>query len=325
MSRPLRLELPGAFYHVSARGNAGCAIFVSDSDRQAFLTLLGREVEQHRWICHGYCLLTTEYRLLIETPEANLGRGIGRLNAVYSQWFNRQYQRSGHLLQGRYKAIVVEKPLYLLPLARELAWAPVLAGLAKRPSQWRWSSHRAIGKRCHPPSWLTVDGILDGFADQAKGRRKAYRRFVQDGKDEPAVLDQVQAQMYLGSVAFRAALAVRRREDADGGRPAAARPPERPTPEIIMALVADAAGVPLPSVLDRRQRQDVFQVAVYLLRRVGNLSLKEVAALASVSPPRISQIQRRIEDAGGLAHAHGWAEPLARRCLSEPPLQVAAR
>lgn len=318
MSRPLRLELPDALYHVSARGNAGCPIFLNDGDREVFLTLLGREVEQHRWICHGFCLLTHEYRLLIETPEANLGRGIGRLNAVYSQWFNRHYRRSGHLLQGRYKAIIVEKPLFLLPLARELAWAPVAAGLAKRPGQWRWSSHRAIGKGRNPPSWLTANEILDAFADAAEGRRKAYRAFVQSGKAEPAVLDQVQAQIYLGSGSFRAALAGRA-GGVSGGQGRQTRPrADRPTATAIVALVADAAGVASSTVLDRRQRQDVFQVAVYLLRRAADLSLKEVAALASVSPPRVSQIQRAIDDAGGLAQAHGWAEPLARRCLSEP-------
>lgn len=321
MSRPLRLELPGALYHVSACGNAGCPIFLSDGDREEFLALLGREVVQHRWLCHCFCLLANEYRLLIETPEANLGRGMGRLNAVYSQWFNRQHQRSGHLLQGRYKAILVEKPLFLLPMARDLAWAPVRAGLAKRPGQWQWSSHRMIRKGRNPLAWLTATDILAPFADAAEGRRKAYRRYIQAGKAEPTVLAQVQAQIYLGSAAFRATAEKQSRRLADHAEPPTMLMLQRPTAEAIVALVADAAGVRPETVLDRRQRQDVFQVAVYLLRRSANLSLKDVASLASVSPPRISQIQRSIEDGGGLARAYGWTEPLAQNDLFEPRMR----
>lgn len=164
MSRPLRIEFAGALYCVSARGNAGQVIFLKDAERRQFLELLGREISQHRWVCHAYCLLEKQYCLLVETPEANLGRGIGRLNAIYSQWFNRKYDRAGHLFQGRYKAIVVEKAAWLATIARDLAWAPVRAGLVKRPGQWPWSSHRAIGKDRDTPAWLTVGDILAEFA-----------------------------------------------------------------------------------------------------------------------------------------------------------------
>lgn len=311
MSRPLRLEFPGAVYHVHARGNAGQAIFLRDADRQQFLVLLGREIQQTRWQCLGFCLLDMDYRLLVETPEANLGRGIGRLNAVYSQWFNRRYDRAGHLFQGRYKATLVEKDGFLLPLVRDFAWAPVRAGLAKRPGQWAWSSHRAIGKDRDTPSWLAVETVLSPFAAADEGPRKAYRAYVADGKEEPSPLAQVRAQMYLGGEAFLQAMAGRVRDLPVEQVPKAMLRPDRPTAEAIIAAVAEAAQVPAASVLDRRLRQDVFQVAVYLLRRGANLSLKEVAALAAVSPPRVSQIQRAIEDAGGLGRAYRWARPLS--------------
>jgi putative transposase len=202
MSRPLRIEFAGAVYHVSACGNSSQPIFLKDGDRRQFLQLFGREIAQHRWLCHGYCLLTDQYRLLIETPEGRLGRGIGRLNAIYSQWFNRRHGRAGHLFQGRYKAIVLEKALWLSAVSRDLAWAPVRAGLVKRPGQWDWSSHRAIAKGRDAPDWLSIDWILGDFAGAPEGARKAYRAFVAQGKRAPSPWEHVRAQMYLGSQAF---------------------------------------------------------------------------------------------------------------------------
>jgi putative transposase len=310
MSRPLRVEFAGAVYHVGSRGNAGQHVFIKDGDRRQFLDLLGREVSQHRWICHGYCLLDDEYRLLVETPEANLGRGIGRLNAMYSQWFNRRYQRTGHLFQGRYRAVVLEKEHFLASVARDLAWAPVRAGLAKRPGQWPWSSHRLIAKDRDTPAWLCVDWLLGEFAGASEGARKGYRAFVASGREEPSPLDAVRAQMYLGSEHFLQRMAEQVRALPADQVPRAMLRPNRPTRDAIIAAVAKAAGVPAATALDRRARQDVFQVTVYLLRRSANLSLKEVAALAQVSPPRISQIQRSIEDAGGMDRAFRWSKPL---------------
>ena len=243
MSRPLRLEFPGALYHVSARGNAGQAIFQRDVDREQFLDALSREVQQARWRCYGYSLLDSEYRLLVETPEANLGRGIGRLNAVYSQWFNRRYDRSGHLFQGRYKATIVDKDAYLLPLVRDLAWAPVRAGLVKRPGQWPWSSHRAIGKNRNAPGWLRVETVLAPFAAAGEGARKAYRAYVADGKEAPSPLTAVRAQMYLGGPDFLAEMAARVRGLPPDQVPKAMLHPDRPTGDEIVAAVAAAAGV----------------------------------------------------------------------------------
>jgi putative transposase len=311
MSRPLRIEFAGAVYHVSARGNDGQPIFLKDGDRRHFLELLGREISQHRWLCHGYCLLTDQYQLLIETPEGHLGRGIGRLNAIYSQWFNRRHGRAGHLFQGRYKAIVIEKALWLSAVSRDLAWAPVRAGLVRRPGQWDWSSHRAIAKDRDAPDWLCIEWILGDFAGSPEGARKAYRTFVAEGKRAPPPWEHVRAQMYLGSQAFLAEMAERVSDLPVEQVPRAALRPNRPTREAIIGAVAEAAGVPPPTALDRHARQDVFQVTVYLLRRAANLSLKDVAALAGVSPPRISQIQRAIEEAGGLKRAFRWARPLA--------------
>ncbi len=219
MSRPLRLEFPGAVYHVTARGNAGQAIFADDADRVRFLELLGREVEQQRWRCHAYCLMGNHHHLLLETPEANLGRGMARLNMAYSQWFNRRHRQGGHLFQGRYKAILVEKDSHLLELCRYVVLNPVRAGMLEFSRDWRWSSYRATASRRDAPHWLTTQWILEQFGGEAGRARRAYRRFVEDGKGAAPPWREVRGQMFLGGEAFLWKMAQRARRQSPARAP----------------------------------------------------------------------------------------------------------
>src|SRR6266550_1709297 len=117
MARPLRIEFPGALYHVTARGDRREDIYLDDKDHSQFLTLLGEVCHRFNWIVHAYCLMTNHYHLVIETPDGNLAKGMRQLNGVYTQNFNRRHGRIGHVFQGRYKAILVQKETYLLELA----------------------------------------------------------------------------------------------------------------------------------------------------------------------------------------------------------------
>lgn len=112
MTRPLRLEYPGALYHVTARGNAQNAVFLEDRDRDTFLICLSDVVVRLGWRCHAYCLMDNHYHLLIETPDGNLSQGMRHVNGVYTQRFNRHHRCVGHLFQGRHKAILVERDNY---------------------------------------------------------------------------------------------------------------------------------------------------------------------------------------------------------------------
>ena len=165
MARPLRIEFPGALYHLTSRGNARSDIFVDDLDRQKFLDILSSVVYKHRWICHGYCLMGNHYHLLIETPEGNLCRGMRQLNGVYTQAFNRRHGRVGHLLQGRYKSILVEKESYLLELCRYIVLNPVKAEMVNAPEDWAWSSYRATAGLTTAPEFLNTSWVLGQFAD----------------------------------------------------------------------------------------------------------------------------------------------------------------
>src|SRR5512135_2237813 len=140
MARPLRIEYPGALHHITARGNARKRIYKNDADREAFLETLRDVVKRFGWVCHAYCLMDNHYHLLIETPEGNLSRGMRQLNGIFTQRLNRRHGRVGHLFQGRFKAIVVERESYLLELCRYVVLNPIRAGMVTHLERYPWSS-----------------------------------------------------------------------------------------------------------------------------------------------------------------------------------------
>ena len=182
MARPVRLEYPGALWHVTVRGNERRHVFRAESDRLFFLDLLGRTVGLFRWRLHAYVLMGNHYHLLVETPEPTLSRGMRELNGVYTQAFNRRHRRSGHLFQGRFKSILVEKQPHLLELARYVVLNPVRARLVRSAGAWRWSSYRATAGLAPAPRWLEVEGTLDLFGGNRSLARASYRKFVGEGR-----------------------------------------------------------------------------------------------------------------------------------------------
>jgi putative transposase len=202
MARPLRLELAGALYHVTSRGDGREDIFLSDADRLVWLEILGQVCNRFNWVCHAYCQMTNHYHLVIETPDANLSKGMRQLNGVYTQRFNRSHQRVGHVFQGRYKAILVEMDSYLLELARYVVLNPLRAKMVRRVEQWPWSSYAATCGQQTQPQWLQTDFILSQFSAQRARAIAKYITFVHEGKGLPSVWSQLQGQIYLGSKAF---------------------------------------------------------------------------------------------------------------------------
>lgn len=202
MARPLRIEFAGALYHVTARGNARSSIYDDDTDRARFLSLLGNTVGRHDWYCHVYCLMSNHYHLLIETAAPTLSKGMKYLNGLYTQSYNRRHRRVGHLLQGRFKAILVEKDAYLLELARYIVLNPVRARMVRSARDWRWSSYRATAGHAQSEPCLTTDWILAGFARTRNVACKRYREFVQAGANQPSPWEQLRNQIYLGNDKF---------------------------------------------------------------------------------------------------------------------------
>ncbi|MFC1787920.1 transposase [Patescibacteria group bacterium] len=181
MARPLRIEYPGALYHVISRGNGYQNIFRNDKDCHKFLDWIESAVDIHNLICHAYCLMDNHYHLLIETPEGNLSKAMRDINGNYTQWFNARHKTVGHLFQGRYKAFVIEKEIYLLEVARYIALNPVRDNLVNHPREWKWSSYRYTAETKNQPVWLQSDWILGFFGKKKTEARKQYRQFVKEG------------------------------------------------------------------------------------------------------------------------------------------------
>jgi putative transposase len=202
MARPLRIEFPGAIYHVTARGNARAAIYHDDADRELFLATLGEVVTRFGWLCHAYCLMNNHYHLLIETPEGNLSPGMRQLNGVYTQRFNRRHARVGHVFQGRFKAILVERDSYLLELTRYIVLNPVRAKVVKNPKLYPWSSYSATVGAVASPVCLSTDWLLSQFAKTRAVAQRGYAEFVAQGKNLPAPWSELKGQVLLGSAAY---------------------------------------------------------------------------------------------------------------------------
>ena len=206
MARPLRIEYDGALYHVTSRGNEGKAIFRDAADRESFLATLFQVAGRFHWICHAYCLMNNHYHLVIETPDGNLSKGMRQLNGVYTQAFNRRHRRVGHLFQGRFKGILVQKESHFLEVCRYVVLNPVRAKAVDHPRLWAWSSYRATGGLASIPRCLTVDELLNHFAQRRSLAQQKYRHYVAQGISGATIWENLEAQSLLGLEGFANAL-----------------------------------------------------------------------------------------------------------------------
>jgi REP element-mobilizing transposase RayT len=276
MARPLRIEFAGALYHVTSRGNRREPIYEDDEDRRMFLGILAEVVKQFNWICHAYCLMTNHYHLVVETPERNLSKGMRQLNGVYTQASNRRHGRSGHLFQGRFKAILVDKEAHLLELVRYVVLNPVRAGAVARAGEWPWSSYRATAGEGPAPAGLTVEGLLSRFGQEREEAQKRYRRFVAEGANRGGIWAGLRQQIYLGDEQFVARM---QKNARIGGNkltiPRAQRRPPAP---------------PLPAIAARYEDRDEAVVAAYAS---GAYSYRQLAEFFGLHLSTIGRIVRR--------------------------------
>lgn len=215
MSRPLRIEFPGAVYHVTSRGDRREAIFADDKDRVRFLGVLALALERFEAQVLAYCLMGNHYHLVVRTAQANLSRLMRHVNGVYTQDFNRRHEQVGHLFQGRFKAIVVDSDAYLLRLCAYVELNPVRARLVTRAEDWPWSSCRVHLGLADAPPWLDLHGVARFLLQTGSAPATAvgwndvasrYARLVDAGQDHPAAdtlwQDGLRQQIYLGDADF---------------------------------------------------------------------------------------------------------------------------
>jgi putative transposase len=180
MARRARIHYPGAIYHVMLRGNGGQDIFFDDSDRIRFYELLEEGVERFHVRIPAFCLMGNHLHLVVQVAEIPLSRLIQNVSFRYARYRNAKERRTGHLFQGRYKAIVIDAESYLVELVRYIHLNPVRVGIVAEPADYRWSSHRAyLGKESLP--WLSTDWILSRFSRREESARRLYRNFIADG------------------------------------------------------------------------------------------------------------------------------------------------
>lgn len=209
MARPLRLEVAGGVYHITARGDRQEPIYTDDRDRVAFLDVLSQAMDRFDAQVLAYCLMGNHYHLVLHTRSANLSRLMRHLNGVYTQGFNRRHAVVGHLFQGRYGAILVDRDAYLLALCRYVERNPVAAGIVAAPDAWAWSSCRAHLGQVATPAWLDTDGLhahlLGRPVSHATDRRQAvaiYDDMVHRDADAGLWARGLRRQVFLGDDDF---------------------------------------------------------------------------------------------------------------------------
>ncbi len=289
MARPLRIEYPGAYYHVTARGNERRAIFRDDHDRERFLTYLETAVVRYNAAIHAYCLMDNHYHLLMSTPSGNLSQIMRHINGAYTVYFNKRHDRIGHLFQGRYKAILVDADEYAGELSRYIHLNPVRAKIADRPEDYRWTSYAACIGRKTAPRWLTTDWLLRHFGRKPADARKTYRGFVEAkiGGGEGSPLDETFASSILGRPEFIDEI---REKFLSGAKKNRSVPAVAALKKISPGEIAGqvrAVFVEEPALAKK--------IALYLSHRYSGATLMEIGRHFGIGDSAVSQASRRME------------------------------
>ncbi len=320
MARPLRIEYPGAYYHVTSRGNERKAIFREVSDRKKFLEILSSSIEQFNVRLHAYVLMDNHYHLLVETPVGDLSRAIRHLNGVYTQYVNRRYRRVGHLFQGRYKAILIDKDSYLIELSRYIHLNPwrVRNG-AREPQRYAWSSLRAYTGREKAPEWLETEVVLGSFGQKVGKARRAYGEFVREGmeKREKSPWEEVRWQSLLGSISFVEEIEDRFLRDREIGLTeikGLRESRKRVNAERIVAVVCEYYRIK-PGDLSKRSHEytEAREVASYLMRRHGLMRLVEIGEQVGSHYSTVGNVIRKVA---------GSKDRRLRKALSEIEAEI---
>ncbi|HYN41204.1 MAG TPA: transposase [Thermoanaerobaculia bacterium] len=296
MSRPLRLDHAGALWHVTSRGSERREVFADDDDRREFLQLLGRAVELFGWKLYAWVLMDNHFHLVVGTPEATLSRGMRQLNGDFAQHFNRRHGRDGHVFQGRFKAILVQRDAHLLEVARYVVRNPVRAGMVVSPGDWPWSSFRATAGLESAPEWLDTSFLLEQFGSRRAAAVARYREFAVDpGAASYNPWGQVLGQIYLGSASFAEAACAETKAPENGREvPRTQREPVAPSVEEVVRLFEQAFGLTLA---DLRQRPRILTreraILAGALRKHARATLPAIGEALGVEVSRASILARR--------------------------------
>jgi len=291
MARQLRIEFPGAFYHVTARGNERKAVFKSIKDREQFFSYLESASNRYGAIIHAYCLMDNHYHILIETPLGNLSKIMQHINSAYTTYFNIKRDRSGHLFQGRYKSILVEVDEYAKELSRYIHLNPVRAKMVKTPEEYQWSSYSYYADKRKAPEWLYRDFILGYFGKRLSTSQRNYGKFVHSlvGEVYDSPFTDVIYSVILGSQEYAQEIrdTFLKKIPQDRELPALLELVDRPDIDIISKIV--------DSVIQTDDRL-AKQIKLYFCHRYSGLKLKEIGKYFGIGESGVSQTSHRLSD-----------------------------
>lgn len=202
MARPVRIEFPNAIYLVSSQSEGSAPVFKTNKDRESFLNIIQQVCQRYNWKCHAFSLVKNSYCLVVETPDANLSRGMRQLNGVYTQHYNAMHEHNGNVFQGRFKAVLLEKDAYLARTAREVMMKPLLDKTTKNLEKYQWSSYAACIGLEKGPQWLHTDLVLSDFGKRKPTQEKKLKEFCAQVSKDGSVFDERKQQIFLGSDDF---------------------------------------------------------------------------------------------------------------------------
>ncbi|MFA4874951.1 MAG: transposase [bacterium] len=288
MVRPLRIEYPGAWYHVMNRGLGRRKTYLTSKDRRQFLSILGETVETFHIEVHAYTLMDNHYHLLIHTPEMGLARAMRHINGVYTQKFNKVHRTDGPLFKGRYRAKLVDKDEYLLEVVRYIHMNAVDAGLVRYPGSYVWSSHLAYLQPEQRVKWLTADEVLGYFGKDRNRAVVAFDKFVRAGASETLKDAMQRDTVVIGCDGFRDWVYenfVGSKKKLDKEISVKHR---HPRPKVkwkdVLSSVAFAYDVSESEFRSRRpgQRNEARLMAIYLIRKLTGRVHGEIAKIFGV-------------------------------------------
>ena len=304
MARPLRIEFPGAIYHVMARGNARQRIVVDDADWQRLRDGLAQTVERCGWELLTFAVMPNHLHLLLRTPQPNLSRGMQYLLSGYANWFAKQHRQPGHLFQGRFRGELIEDESYFWTVSRYVHLNPVRGRrpLVRHPREWPWSSYAGYSNRRQRVDFVSYDVLLSAWRGEMGGGNPAvaYRRFVEAGIAEVPEnpLGEAVSGWLLGSQEFVERMRTAMRRPANDDEVPAARRLGRLELDTILTAVSEHYGVPHDVFRRRRGGHISRDVAAWLSRQLTTLTLRELAEPFGLThPDSVSNLTRRVDRA----------------------------
>lgn len=297
MARQLRIEFEGAFYHVTSRGNLRERVFFEDKDRESFLEILKRTSKRYSYLLHAYVLMDNHYHLLIETPKANISQIMQNINTSYSVYINKKYKRSGHLFQGRFKGLIVDKDEYLVALSRYIHLNPVRAKIVQKPEDYRWTSYRVYIDKSVKSSLVYTSDTLSYFSS-LRGKAEEYKAFVEAGiAGEERPFKDIEAGVILGGKRFKAKIIrLLDKIKADEEIPQIKRLRETVPIDKVIKACCSFYGKKQEDLVRRGKGKREREIAIYLSKLLSGKKNVEVGTLFGIKGPAVSGAIKVIEE-----------------------------